>query len=435
MKLAGRPRGPARRPTGLDLAGVRRGRYSDAYFLNAAAVLRALSGARAAFTGEPLALHGRLPRSARYAPGDAVVEMQFFARRSPHLVAAGVAIAVDLLRDLSRRRRSAPLQVRAVPEGSLTRPLEPVLVVRGRYRDFAHLETPILGVLTRSSRIATNVYEALIAARGKPVLFFPARFDLPQTQEVDGYAYRVALAAYARRAGRRRPTPQVSTQAQAASWGGSGAGTTSHAYVLCFLGDTAEAMAAFCRHLPPRVPRAALVDTTNDCVGESLRTARRLFSEHLRHLRAGRRARAQRFLLHAVRADTSQDLRDRSVPPSPDPRMARGVTPVLVRRIREALDRAPRELDLPERWRRLAERYFRSIRIVATGGFDAERIAFFERHRAPVDVYGVGSAFLRGPVTDFTADVVRVRIGRRFRTVAKAGRGARRGPLLRRVEL
>ena len=79
---------------------------------------------------------------------------------------------------------SDKLQVWAVQDGTVVKsdgnPLnaEAVIKVHGRYRDFALLETPTLGVLTRSSRVATNVYETLMAARGKPVLFFPARFDL-----------------------------------------------------------------------------------------------------------------------------------------------------------------------------------------------------------------------------------------------------------------
>ena len=68
--------------------------------------------------------------------------------------------------------------------------------VRGRYRDFALLETPTLGILTRASRVATNVYETLVAARGKPVLFFPARFDLHEVQAADGYAYNIAVQRF-----------------------------------------------------------------------------------------------------------------------------------------------------------------------------------------------------------------------------------------------
>jgi len=170
-------------------------------------------------------------------------------------------------------------------------------------------------------------------------------------------------------------------------------------------------------------------------VGESVRTARRLFDAYLACLRTGRRSEAERYLLFGVRADTAEDLRDRSVPRSGDPRLGRGVTPILVRLIRRALDGAPSSLPLPPRFRRIAERYFRSIRIVATGGFTPDKIRLFERVRAPVDIYGIGSFFLRGPANDFTADVVRVRIGGRFRVVAKVGRAPWPSPLLRPVAL
>ncbi len=430
MKLARRtPAAPLRLP-GIDIAGLKAGRYSDAYFLNAARALGRAAGADEKFSGFHPALRENAGSLRAYSPGDAEVEMQFFARRRPRFVAAGVPLALGLLRDGVRTPDGrAPsgvprLSAIAVNEGSLVLPFDPVLVVRGRYRSFAHLETAILGVLTRASRVATNVLEALTAARGKPVLFFSARFDLPQDQAVDGYAYRQALHAYAWRTG-EKVVPYVSTEAQMELWGGRASGTIPHAYVLCYLGDTAEALAAFCRHMPPSVLRVALVDTTNDCVGETVRTARRLFEEHLRHLRAGRLDDAKRYVLHAVRADTSQDLRDRSVPPALGAGMDRGVTPILVRLIRHALDGVPAMLRLPQRWRTHAERYFRSVRIVATGGFDPERIRLFERRRAPVDIYGIGSYFLRGPANDYTADVVRVKIGGKFVEVAKAGRRPR----------
>lgn len=53
--------------------------------------------------------------------------------------------------------------------------IHPVLRVRGRYRDFALLKTPLLGILTCSSCVANHIYESLIAARGRSVLFFPVR--------------------------------------------------------------------------------------------------------------------------------------------------------------------------------------------------------------------------------------------------------------------
>lgn len=60
---------------------------------------------------------------------------------------------------------------------------------------------------------------------------------------------------------------------------------------------------------------------------------------------------------------------------------------------------------------------FADVKIVASGGFDAERIGSFEQQRLPVDAYGVGSSLLRG-THDFTADIVEVD----GRPVAKVGR-------------
>jgi len=45
------------------------------------------------------------------------------------------------------------------------------------------------------------------------------------------------------------------------------------------------------------------------------------------------------------------------------------------------------------------------VRLVASGGFTAERIREFEAAGVPVDAYGVGSALIRGR-NDFTADIV-----------------------------
>jgi len=61
--------------------------------------------------------------------------------------------------------------------------VRPVLRVRGRYLDFVLLETPSLGILTCSSRVANNVYESLIAARGRSLLFFPVR--IPRSALID----------------------------------------------------------------------------------------------------------------------------------------------------------------------------------------------------------------------------------------------------------
>jgi len=66
-----------------------------------------------------------------------------------------------------------------------------------------------------------------------------------------------------------------------------------------------------------------------------------------------------------------------------------------------------------------------NVQIVASGGFNADRIRNFEASRVPVDAYGVGSALIRGS-NDFTADVVIVD----GKPCAKVGREARPNPRL-----
>jgi nicotinate phosphoribosyltransferase len=65
------------------------------------------------------------------------------------------------------------------------------------------------------------------------------------------------------------------------------------------------------------------------------------------------------------------------------------------------------------------------VRIVVSGGFNADRIRAFESEGVPVDAYGVGSSLIRGS-NDFTADVVMVD----GRPGGKVGRELRPNPRL-----
>src|SRR5690606_15495750 len=227
------------------------------------------------------------------------------------------------------------LEVWAVHDGTTVKydgdpaKVQLVIKVRGRYRDFALIETPTLGILTRSSRVATNVYETLVASRGKPVLFFPARFDMHEVQAADGYAYNIAVQRFnmdkASDLG-----PFVSTDAQGDWWGGAGGGTVAHAAIASFLGDTAEAMMQFAHILPARIPRIALVDFNNDSVRDSLRVLDSLFAKYRELVDAGNQDEAEKYKLYGVRLDTSGSLRDVSVQPLGDVALDLGVNPRLV---------------------------------------------------------------------------------------------------------
>lgn len=301
---------------------------------------------------------------------------------------------------------------------------EPVIKARGRYRDFALLETPTLGVLTRSSRVATNVYETLMAARGKPVLFFPARFDLHEVQAADGYAYNIAVKRFNMDFS-REVGPFVSTDAQGDWWGGAGGGTVAHAAIASFLGDTAEAMMQFARILPARIPRIALVDFNNDSVRDSLRTLEAMFTKYRELRDAGNEMEAEKYVLYGVRLDTSGSVRDASVEPLGDPALDLGVNPRLAFIVRRALDAAWENWSLPPVWKESAREYCRNVKIVVSGGFGPDKIRKFERLEVPVDIYAVGSWLFNNngnTVTDFTADVVRVKIRDEWVEMAKVGR-------------
>jgi len=267
------------------------------------------------------------------------------------------------------------LTVHALYEGEEIEPWETVLTVEGPYDAFAHLETLYLGVLARRTRVGTNTRAVVEAARPKEIMFFPARHDHWLVQTGDGYAAHIAGAI------------GVSTDAQASMCGSEGVGTVPHGLIAAYGGDTVRATLKFAEHIPAEVRLVTLVDFDNDCVGASLAVARAL----------GRR-------LYGVRLDTSETMVDRSIMDQMGHFRPTGVNPQLVWNVRRALDREG----------------FSPVKIVVSGGFNAEKIRHFEEEGVPVDAYGVGSSLFQGRF-DFTADVVRVngkpcgKKGREFR--------------------
>lgn len=426
-----------------DKEGLRSGDYTDRYFTNVTFLLSRLSELGYRYAGEN---PRNLPDAGALAVGDAMVEVQVFNRRSPQVLVAGVDVALQMLRHATGY--VAPdgafvdtwhaLEVDAVHDGDFTvyagDPLEvqPVVRVRGRYRDFAILETPLLGVLTRASRIATNVYEVLQASNGKPVLYFPARFDLMETQELDGYAYWLAVQRYNHDTG-NATRPMVSTHAQARWWGGRGGGTIPHALIACFLADDVETMRQFCEHMPLETPRILLADFENN----TMRSARRVLAALWERYQVAHQAQdteaMRRWTLQGVRLDTSASVYDAGLPEGSQ----KGVSAQLVFAMREALNTAWEGWNVPSSLADVARAFCEQVQIIVTGGFNRERVALFERDGVPVDSYGVGSSFLvngAGTNTDFTMDVVRVLVNGVWVDVPKVGRKPCDNPALRRVK-
>jgi nicotinate phosphoribosyltransferase len=314
-------------------------------------------------TRETLLKDGRHPR----------VVMQVFQKQNA--VLGGMDEALAILRLCSDDWSG--LTVHALYDGDEAEPWETVMTVEGDYTTFAHLETLYLGVLARRTLVSTNVRRVVEAANGKPIIFMPARYDHHRVQTGDGYAAHVAGATIDVDIG-------VTTDANASWWGGTAIGTVPHSLIASYGGNTVLAATKFADRCPNDTRIVVLVDFENDSVRTSLEVARAL-----------------RERLWGVRLDTSGNMVDRSLWSEMGDFDPRGVNERLVRKVRAALD----------------EDGFERVKIVASGGFDAERIGAFEERGVPVDSYGVGSSLLRGS-NDFTADVVLAD----GRPVAKAGR-------------
>lgn len=253
-------------------------------------------------------------------------------------VVAGLDEVAYLLEDTA-------VEVRAVPEGTICRPHEPVLTLTGSYGAFAEHETALLGLLCQASGVATGAARCRLAAGDRPLISFGARRMHPAiVPMIERSAYlggcdRVAVDLAVRRMG----IPAT--------------GTTPHALVL-MIGSTAEAAKAFDEAVAPEVPRTIIIDTFDDEKFGALLAARAIPDS-----------------IYAIRMDT--------------PGNRRGDFRDLMREVRWELDRHG----------------FGHVRIFASGGIDVEYIL----HLNPVcDAYGVGGAIADAPMIDFSLDIVEV---------------------------
>jgi len=314
------------------------------------------------------------------------------------------------------------LDIFALRDGDIIERGETVMLIEGDYSLFAHLETVYLGALARRTRVATNVYRTVREASrytSKPVLFFPARFDIYQCQAGDGYAYDMALRALG--IDDRSNGYGVSTPAQGEWWGSKALGTIPHALQAAYGGDVVLSSLKFAEYLDPAIKRIVLVDFHNDSVRTTLEVADAFLERYLPD-------RNPAYELFAVRLDTSETMVDKSIYDRMELYRPTGVNPRLVLNVHEALQE--RAASYPEG--SVEREFYERIGIVCSGGFTPDKIAEFERLQLPVFAYGVGSSMFSGQY-DFTADVVSLKENGEWRDVAKVGRRYRPNERLERV--
>lgn len=322
------------------------------------------------------------------------VTMQVFQKNEKSLL-CGIDEVIELLKvgagqwvDDKWDSKWKELQVESLRDGDTISAWETVMHITGPYVYFVHLESLYLGICARRTMVATNVRKAIDAAKSIPVIFFADRFDHFLNQEGDGYAATIAGAS------------AITTEAQRAWKKNDIKGTIPHALIAINNGDTIAATEQFAKYIKD-TPVVALVDFENDCVRTALAVAR-----------------VMKDRLWGVRLDTAENLTDYSLSRSHlvkerGATSLRGVNPALVKLVRKALD----------------QEGFTKVKIVVSGGFDGGKIKLFEKEKAPVDVYGVGSALVHG-ANDFTADIVKVDGVK----IAKAGREYKPNSRLQKID-
>jgi nicotinate phosphoribosyltransferase len=253
-------------------------------------------------------------------------------------VLAGIEEAAALLEGL-------PVDVRAMDEGTIFAPYQPVMVVEGVYVDWAQYETALLGVLCQASGIATKAARCKKAAGDRPVISFGARRMHP------------ALAPMIERNAFVGGCDGVAVTKAAELIDDDPMGTIPHALVL-MIGDTVEALKAFHDVVDRKVRRVALIDTLQDEKFEAIRVAEALGND-----------------LYAVRLDT--------------PSSRRGDLYRIVEEVRW-------ELNL---------RGFGHVKIITSGGIDEYEIL---RLNPVVDAYGVGTSIANAPVVSFALDITEI---------------------------
>jgi nicotinate phosphoribosyltransferase len=253
-------------------------------------------------------------------------------------VLAGIEEAAALLEGL-------PVDVRAMDEGTIFAPYQPVMVVEGVYVDWAQYETALLGVLCQASGIATKAARCKKAAGDRPVISFGARRMHP------------ALAPMIERNAFVGGCDGVAVTKAAELIDDDPMGTIPHALVL-MIGDTVEALKAFHDVVDRKVRRVALIDTLQDEKFEAIRVAQALGND-----------------LYAVRLDT--------------PSSRRGDLYRIVEEVRW-------ELNL---------RGFGHVKIITSGGIDEYEIL---RLNPVVDAYGVGTSIANAPVVSFALDITEI---------------------------
>ncbi len=241
-------------------------------------------------------------------------------------------------------------RVRAVPEGRIVFAGEPLMEIDAPFAVAQLLETYLLNQVTVQTTLATKAARCRHAARGRTLVDFALR----RTHGTDAGMKAARCGALAGFAG-------TSNVAAAARWGIPASGTMAHSFVTAFDSEL-EAFRAFARH--HRADPVLLVDTYDTVTGidNAIVVASDLAREYGDTPNPGE---------YGDTPNPGQGRRLAAI------RLDSGDLGALARLARERLDAAG----------------FPEVKIFASGGLDEYAIERLLAAGAPVDGFGVGTAF------------------------------------------
>ncbi len=252
-----------------------------------------------------------------------------------------------------------PVDVWAIPEGTLFKPFMPIMRVEGPYNVISIYETPLLGIIRHATSIATKAARIKRLAGDRIVLFFGLR------------ALHPAIYPMADRAAYIGGCDGVSGWLSRKYLGVEPKGTMPHALIIVF-GDQRKAWKAFDEIMPDDVPRIALCDTFYDERLEALMAAETLKDR-----------------LFGVRFDTPSSRRGNM-----------------------------RKIVIEAKWA-LELHGYKNIKIFVSGGIGEREITEL---RDIVNGFGVGTSIAFPKSIDISMDIVEVDRGDGWKPIAKRGK-------------
>ncbi len=291
-----------------------------------------------------------------------VVTLKFFSFNEEYVL-CGINEVKKIIEKEITKADLKKLEIYSRKDGDVIKKGEPVLLITGDYSKFGYLENIIDGMLSRMSSVATNVFN-LKKITDKDIIFMADRTDLYCNQPYDGYAAYIG--------GMHKFVTQSMCELISDKKDYQYVGTVPHSLIQQHEGDLVKALQHY-HKVFPKNKIVALIDYTNDCIGE----IRKLANSNLKNK------------IEAVRIDTSSSLIDKSLQGLKEKYY--GVNDKLIKLVRKELDKQG----------------MNKTKIIVSSGINENSIKNFNKQKSPIDIYGIGSYFLTRSVF-FTGDLIKL---------------------------